>query len=129
MDGENVKKKNIPEGNKASVGEEPSDSGLLGSGLSRVERERDLLMTIGSPFDLSIVMTGGMASLDSETLRSCSLFIDRRTEPKAAKGLLGDTEAEIGVACLLGPKGRRERRERKEGMALLGLAGVGVDGE
>ena len=116
------------------MGEEPSDSGLLGSGLSRVERERDLLMTKssgkGSPlFDLSIVMTGGMASLDSETLRSRSLLIDRRTEPKAAKGLLGDTEAEIGVGCLLGPKGRRERRERKEGMALLALAGVGVDGE
>ena len=108
--------------------------GSLGSGFSSVERDTDLLMAVSSGkgllFDLSIAMTGVITSFDSDTFRSPSLVIDRRTEPKAAKGLredgLGETEAETGVAFLLGPNGKRERSERKEGIPEL--AG-GVEGE
>ena len=72
-------------------------------------------------------MTGG--SFDTDTLRSRSLVIDRRTELKALKGLrvLGEVETEVVVvvveAFLLDPKGKRERSERKEGIPEL--AGVG----
>jgi len=61
----------------------------------------------------------GMASFVSDILRSRSLVIDLRTEPNPLNGLLevfGDTEAEMGVAFLLGPNGSRERRVRNDGM-------------
>lgn len=63
-------------------------------------------------------ITGGN-STSSEAFRS--LFIDRRTEPKWAKGLrdrleTGETVADTVVACLLGPKGRRDLNERNAGM-------------
>ena len=76
------------------------------------------MSSVRSSFDLSMAMTG-VASFVSDTLRSRSLVIDFRTEPKPLNGLLevfGDTEAGMGVAFLLGPNGRRERKVRNEGM-------------
>jgi len=107
--------------------------GSLGSDLSSVERGTDLLMAVSpgkeSLFDLSMAMTDTITSFDSDTLRSLSLAIDLRTEPKPPKELrdgLGETEIETGVTFLLGPNDRRERSERKEGIPEL--AG-GIDGE
>ena len=60
--------------------------------------------------------------------------MDRRTEPKVAKGPrawgVEGTTLEAGVGFLFGPKGRRERKERKVGM-LEGLLGVfgGTEGD
>lgn len=55
--------------------------------------------------------------------------MDFRTEPKPEKGLrsileLEETECVIGVGCLLGAKGRRERSERSVGIP-VGAAGDG----
>lgn len=109
--------------------------------MSNVERDRDLLIAgvssrEGSLLDFSMAMTGGIiASFDRDTLRSRSLVIDRRTEPKAPNGLrdrlLGEeVEREVGVvAFLLGPKGKRERSERKEGIPELVAGEAGVEGE
>jgi hypothetical protein len=100
--------------------------GSLGSGFSSFER--GTAVTSGKGF--SIAMTG--ASFNTDTLRSRSFVIDRRTELKAPKELrvLGEeveTEAVV-VAFLLDPKGKRERSERKEGIP--DLAGeAGLDGE
>lgn len=60
----------------------------------------------------------GVASLDSEVLRSRSLFIDRLTDPKPENGLLDvfGEDVEVGVAFLPGPNGKRERRVRNEGI-------------
>jgi hypothetical protein len=60
----------------------------------------------------------GVASLDSEVLRSRSLFIERLTDPKPEKGLLDvfGEDVEVVVAFLPGPNGKRERRVRKEGI-------------
>lgn len=114
--------------------EEPSKLGSLGRGLSSVERDTDLLMAVlsghGTPFEFSMEMTSIIGSFDTDTLRSRSLVIDRRTEPKAPKELrggLGETERAGGMAFLLGPKGKRERSERKEGTEFAGEACV--DGE
>lgn len=109
--------------------------GSLGSGLSSFERDTDLLITAVSSMDFSMAMTGGIiVSFDRDALRSRSLVIDRRTEPKAPKGLFGglfgegvEREAEA-VAFLLGPKGKRERNERNEGIPEL-AGEAGVDGE
>lgn len=80
-----------------------------------------------------MAMTGGIiASFDRDTLRSRSLVIDRRTEPKAPKvlrGRLSVEEAEVVVAFLLDPKDKRERSERKEGIPKLAAGEAGVDGE
>lgn len=131
--GEGVRRVNTEGNNLSTKGlEEPSKLGSLGSGLSSVERDKDLLMTKSwLPLDFSMAITGKMASFVSDTLRSRSFVIDRRTEPKPAKGLreeLGETEREMGIAFLLGPKGRRERSERKEGIPELAEE-AGVDGE
>ena len=112
--------------------------GSVGSGLSKFEKDADLLITAvssgkGSLFDFSMAMTGDIiASFDRDTLRSQSLVIDRRTEPKAPlKGLrdtlLGD-EVEV-EAFLLGPKGKRERSERNEGIPELAEEEAGAEGE
>lgn len=65
----------------------------------------------------------------SDILRSRSLVMDRRTEPKPKwdlpeAGVLGEAKDEGCGAflLLLGPKGSNERRARKEGMP--GPAGV-----
>jgi hypothetical protein len=74
--------------------------------------------------DLSIEMTGSSAEREA----FLSLVIDRRTEPKFAKGLrdtwgLGETVLDTGVACLLGPNGSKDLKERNVGMP------VGVFGD
>ena len=120
---------------------EDGSRGSLGSGLSRVERDTDLLIGVSlgkeSLFNFPIEMTGMIASFDNDTLRSRSFVIDRRTEPKPLKGLrdeFGEAEREeagggvvVVVAFLLGPKGRRERSERKEGIPEFG-GDTGDDG-
>lgn len=68
---------------------------------------------------LSMARMGDNTSFDKDILRSLSLVIDRRTEPKPNEvrfcadmfGVEGD-----GEAFLLGPKGSSERRARKEGI-------------
>jgi hypothetical protein len=79
----------------------------------------------------SIVMTGLNASLERDACLSRSFCIERLAEPKPEKGLLevlGEETAneELGVAFLLGPKGKRERRLRKAGIPEL--AGGVLDG-
>jgi hypothetical protein len=63
----------------------------------------------------------------SDAFRSLLIDMDLRTEPKLAKGLrpwgLRGTELEVGVGCLFGPNGNRDRKERKAGM-LDGVVGV-----
>ena len=66
-------------------------------------------------------MTGLNRSLERDTFLSRSFCIERLTEPNPEKGLLemfGEERA-LGVAFLLGPKGKRERRVRKAGMPEL----------
>jgi hypothetical protein len=68
---------------------------------------------------LLMARTGDRISSDKDTLRSLSLVIDRRTEPKPNEVLLCTEVFGVpgdGEAFLLGPKGRRERRARKEGI-------------
>jgi hypothetical protein len=72
----------------------------------------------------------GLWWLEREVLRS--LVMERLTEPKVGKGALEgfwDTDWEMGVGRLFGPKGRRERRERKVGIALLGVGEAMVGAE
>ena len=72
----------------------------------------------------------GLWWLEREVLRS--LVMERLTEPKVGKGALEgfwDTDWEMGVGRLFGPKGRKERRERKVGIALLGVGEAMVGAE
>ena len=89
--------------------------------MSNLDKEADLRTPCSSSFNgFPIAMTGMMrASFDREVFRSRSFVIERRTEPNPAKGLrdvLGEAAEELGVAFLLGPKGKRERKERNAGM-------------
>lgn len=100
---------------------------LSGEVLSRVVHDKDFRMGKSSEEfgERSIESTGPL----NDDFRSRDTLIDFRTEEKDAKGLreafgLGETEAEMGVGCLFGPKGRRERKERR--VVEAGVLGAGT---
>ena len=101
------------------------------SGASSSEKDIDRRTSPSSDGFRSIVMTGLKTSLERDAILSRSFCIERLAEPKPEKGLLevfGEETAneELGVAFLLGPKGKSERKLRKVGIPEL--AGGVVDG-
>ncbi len=107
----------------------------LGSsrGFSNSESDADRRTADSSAAAFSMAMTGLNTSLEREVFLSRSFWMDRREDPKPAKGLLevfGEApfKDEFGVAFLLDPKGNSERRLRKAGIPdPAGLVGM-LDG-
>jgi hypothetical protein len=87
----------------------------------KFEYETDFRTATSSEvFDfLSIEMTGS-SEADSDDLRTLPIDMDLRTELKFVKGLrpwgVEGTVLEMGVGCIFGPKGRRDRNDLKAGM-------------